>query len=211
VFRVRTAADPATRRIAGSSKASFRSVIGRLVLFAGRAAVGKSTLSASLAQVLPEATLVPEMVFFEWPELEDIGDAFRRKDYPSAELLLDGWSRLLRTVRGAPWIVHDGCWVPLGEDLPWASWDAIVEFTRRTFEIAAPYDPVVFFLHGDEEQIRPRIEARGWADSPSSDGQEWADKLHRILTTAGVEITDLDASRAPDAVLRDALAVLAAV
>lgn len=181
---------------------------GRLVLFAGRAAVGKSTLSASLAQLLPGAAFVPEMVFFEWPELADIGDAFRRKDYPSAELLLDGWSRILRTVGGASWIVHDGCWVPLGEDLPWASWDAIVDFTRRTFEIAAPYHPTVFFLHGDEEQIRPRIEARGWTDPPPCSAQEWADKLHRILTAAGVDITDLDATRPADAVLHDALSVL---
>ena len=181
---------------------------GRLVLFAGRAAVGKSTLSAALARLLPDAAFVPEMVFFDWPELADIGDAFRRKDYPNPELLLDGWSRILRTVGHAPWIVHDGCWVPLGEDLPWASWDAIVEFTRRTFEIAAPYDPTVFFLHGDEEQIRPRIEARGWTDPPPCSGQEWAERLHRILTTAGVDITDLDATRPADAVLRDALAVL---
>lgn len=181
----------------------------RIVLFAGRAAVGKSTLSASLGRLLPDAVFVPEMVFFDWPDLADIGDAFRRKDYPSPELLLDGWSRILRAVDGSQWIVHDGCWVPLGEDLPWASSDAIVEFARRTFEITAPYNPVVFFLHGDEGQIRPRIEARGWTNPAPCDTQEWSDKIHRILTDAGVDIADLDATQPADAVLRDALAVLA--
>jgi hypothetical protein len=183
--------------------------VSRIVMFAGRAAVGKSTLAASLARQLPESAFVPEMVFFEWTELADIGDAFRRKDYPDAQLLLDGWSRILRAVDGAQWIVHDGCWVPLGEDLPWASWDAIVEFARRTFEIAAPYDPALFFLHGDEEQIRPRIKERGWTDPPPCDAQEWSDRLHRILTAAGVHITDLDATRPAEDVLRTALAVLA--
>jgi hypothetical protein len=184
-------------------------VSARILLFAGRAAVGKSTLSASLAQRLPDAAFVPEMVFFEWRELADIGDAFRRKDYPGPQLLLDGWSRMLRAVDGAQWIVHDGCWVPLGEDLPWASWDAIVEFARGAFEIAAPYDPTLFFLHGDEDQIRPRINARGWTDPPPCHAQEWSDRLHRILTAAGVDITDLDATQPAEAVLRDALAALA--
>ena len=50
---------------------------------------------------------------------------------------------------------------------------------------------------------------RGWIDPPPSDGQEWADKIHRILTTAGVDVTDLDATQPADAVLRDALGVLA--
>src|SRR5688500_18631106 len=162
----------------------------RLVLVAGRAAVGKTTLSESLAQYLPEAAFVPELVFFEWPELADIGTAFRRKEYPSAELLLDGWSRILEAVGGAPWIVHVGCWVPLGEDLPWASPDAVVDFARRTVEIAAPYAPTVFFLHGDEAQIRPRIAARGWGDPPPGEAQAWSDRIHRLLTAAGVDITD---------------------
>ena len=182
----------------------------RLVLVAGRAAVGKSTLATAMASHLPEAAFVPELVFFEWPELGDIGDAFRRKDYPGPELLLDGWSRILRAVEGAQWIVHDGCWIPLGEDLPWASWDKVVEFARRTFEIAAPYDPTVFFLHGDDDQIRPRLEARGWAVPPEGDAQRWAAKIHRILTTAEVDITDLDATQPADAVFREALAVLEA-
>ena len=180
----------------------------RLVLLAGRAAVGKSTLSSSLTRLLPEAAFVPELVFFEWSELDDIGDAFRRKDYPGPDLLLDGWSRILRAVDGALWIVHDGCWVPLGEDLPWASWDAIIDFADRTFELAAPYDPVVFFLHGDGAQIKPRIEARGWTVPPESDAQEWSDKIHRILTRTGVTIIDLDATQPVDAVLGDALAAL---
>jgi hypothetical protein len=191
----------------------------RLVLFAGRAAVGKSTLSASLASALPDVAFVPEMVFFEWPELADIGDAFRRKDFPGPELLLDGWSRVLRVASGgsasarAPvpaWIVHDGCWVPLGEDLPWATWDAIVDFARRTFDLSAPHDPVVFFLHGDDAQIRPRIAARGWSADSQVDADAWSDRLHRILTTAGVAVTDLDATQPADKVLADALAVLLA-
>jgi hypothetical protein len=178
-------------------------------MLAGRAAVGKSTLAASLARHLPDTAFVPETVFFEWPELADIGDAFRRKDYPGPELLLDGWSRILRAADGAKWIVHDGCWVPLGEDLPWATCDAIVDFARRTFEIAAPYDPILLYLHGDEEQIRPRIEARGWVDPPPCDAREWSERLHRILTAAGVDITDLDATHPAEQVLADALSVLA--
>ena len=196
------------KRMRPSPTATVAVVGSRLVLFAGRAAVGKSTLSTALAERLPGAVFVPELVFFEWPLLADIGDAFRRKDYPGPDLLLDGWARILRSVEGAPWIVHDGCWVPLGEDLPWATWDAIVDFGRRTLELSAARRPVVFFLHGDEAQIRPRIEARGHAVPPTCDDEAWADRLHRILTAAGADLVELDATRSAEAVLRDALGAL---
>lgn len=180
----------------------------RLVLLAGRAAVGKTTLSTALAQVLPDAAFVPELVFFDVPELADIGDAFRRKEYPGPELLLDGWSRILAANRRATWIVHDGCWVPLGEDLPWATSDAVVDFARRMFEISSAFDPLVFFLHGEDEQIAPRIEARGREVPPAGDAEAWSDKIRRILATVDADVVDLDATRPADAVLRDALAAL---
>ena len=159
----------------------------RLVLVTGTCiGIGKTTLAAGLVSALEHAgidgELVSEHVIFERQDFFGLAEAFRRRQFPGPEDLLAGWSRLVASFPPERCVVHDGSWMPLAEDLPWAqeSWGAIVGYTRRLLEIAAELDPMVLFLEGSAETALARA-AAGRGPGPV---EGWLDYLRRLPTLA---------------------------
>ena len=205
----------------------------RLVMVGGVSpGIGKSTLSSAIAGALEQrgesVAFIEELACLDLP---DIADAFRTKNFPGPAQLLDAFRRLLESAPDSDWIVHDGCWVPLAEDLPWAqdSWDAIVGFARDLKRVTDDYRPIVFFLHGDLAEARGRQLARDgyekvdayvsyvrsftplrqWRDAePLALAQAYANRLRSIWTDAGWELVDISADGSPTDVLKRALDAL---
>jgi len=138
-------------------------------------------------------------------------------------MLLDGLSRVLAAHRDARWIVHDGSWVTLAEDLPWAtaSWDAVVDYARRVADSSG--DLTVVHLEGsitaavarrrardgDERYARSLAHARSYlGDDTMSDVEvvaAGAERIAAIHAAAGIVPITIDADAGPDAALAAAL------
>src|SRR5215472_6491819 len=209
----------------------------RLVMFAGTgAAVGKTSVSTALAETLRrrghKTVFVPELVIFDWPELADLADAFRRRAYPDAGALLGGFSRLLEGLPAAEWIVFDGNWVLLAEDLPWAqaSWEDTVAFARGLRERTTHrYHLTVVYLQLDPAEVISRHRRRDgkaafsrWLnylrrlpalqldpDTPPVEvARAWSRRLREIWVAAGQPLQCVPAVGTPDEVLARVLTVL---
>jgi predicted kinase len=208
---------------------------GTFVQFAGTSCgAGKSTLSRALAAWLgPRAEFVEEDALFRLPELEGLADHFRRKDYPSAGVLLASFADFLAARPAVDWIVNDGSWVLLAEDLPWAqaSWEALVDYARRLRSAVfdAGLEPLVFFLDAPPEVAVARARRRDGDESFDrwigimrrqaplvgvSGGTEvelvagWCERVRRVWHEAGWSLVDLPAGEPAEVVLEAALAHL---
>jgi hypothetical protein len=183
--------------------------VTRVVMLSGVGGSGKTTLWRGLAGALGErAVFVPELVIFEDPALADIADAFRSKRYPSSAMLLDGWARLLRSHAGADWIVVDGSWVLLAEDLPWAmaSWDAIVDHARQLVDIAGGTEAVtVLHLDVSPATAVARRRVRDGVDVDVAEVRAGAERVAAIYAAAGIVPEVIAADGGPDAARRDTL------
>ena len=118
----------------------------RLVMMEGPPGAGKSTLADGIAAVLgPRADLITEASLFERAEFAAVGNAYRTRVWPTAELLLDAYSRLLEHAARAQRIVV-ACFsaVGLAEELPWAQPDRSSVTTNL---IDARADPEVLQEH----------------------------------------------------------------
>jgi predicted kinase len=209
--------------------------MGTFVQFAGTSCgAGKSTLSRALAARLgASAEFVEEDALFRLPELASLADHFRRKDYPSADVLLSSFAAFLAARPAVDWIVNDGSWLLLAEDLPWAqaSWGALVDYARRLRSAVfdAGLEPLVLFLDappsvavararkrdGDESFDRwigimrrqaPLVGVAGGTEVELVAG--WCERVRRIWHESGWTLVDLPAAEPADVVLEAALAHL---
>jgi thymidylate kinase len=207
-----------------------------LIQFAGTSCgAGKSTLSRALAPALAEAgrsvEFVEEDALFRLPELAWLADRFRRRDFPSAGDLLAAFEAYLAARPDVEWIVNDGSWVLLAEDLPWAqrSREELVAYTRRLRELAAPHDPVVFFLDAPAAVAVARARVRdgderfdSWIAilrrhpplAPLAEGPEvdliagWGAHVRAVFEEAGWPLVPLPAGEPKEVVLAAALEAL---
>ncbi len=165
--------------------------MGRLVLFSGTAgAVGKTTTAQLLVKELTASTIsvefVPEDVIFQSDELTHLADSFRRREFPSADDLLEGFrTAFAAVVASNDWVVHDGAWLLTGEDLPWGqeSWTAIVDYAKRLWEIAEPFDATVIYLSDDVEAVVERFRRR----EGDQKLKRWLASMRRLPAYAHVE------------------------
>ena len=198
----------------------------QFVQFAGTGpGAGKTTLSRALAARLDGAEHVPEDALFSLPELGSLADAFRAKRYPGPDELLAAFERFLAARSpDLRWIVNDGSWLLLAEDLPWAqaSWSAIADFSARLRELAEPWNPVVVFLDTPVARAIARARERDGAESfdrwleamrrlpalaHAADATEtdlaaaWCSRVRMLLDVGGWPVIELDGSVPAEALL----------
>jgi AAA domain-containing protein len=117
----------------------------RLVMFEGPAGAGKSTLAQSLARSRDDIDLMIDHDIFERLEFADVARAYRTKDWPTAQMLLDAFRRVLeRAERAGDVVVSDFSAVGLAEELPWAQPDR-TSVTTNVLDARA--DPEVLAAH----------------------------------------------------------------
>ena len=123
--------------------------------------IGKSTLAEGLAaraqELGQDLDLFGEEQLFTRPAFIEIGRAFRdRRDgqrvYPSAEMLLDGYRRVIDGLGGGG-VIFDWSCLGMISDLPWAEGrpDVLLAHARDVLALAAPLNPVLFNLVADVE------------------------------------------------------------
>ena len=159
-----------------------------------------------------------EDALFSLPELSSLAQAFRSKRYPGPEELLAAFDAFL-AARSADlrWIVNDGSWLLLAEDLPWAqaSWSAIAAFSARLRAMADAWNPVVLYVDTPVERAMARARARDgaeafdrWleamrrlpaladvADAPVTElAAAWCARVRALLDAGGWRVIDLDGS-----------------
>jgi hypothetical protein len=215
-------------------------LISRFVMTTGvSAGIGKSTLTAGLADraaaigVDLELFTVEQM--FTRPTFAGIGRAFRDRTYPTAEMMLVGYARLVSGLTPAGAVIFDWSCLGMVSDLPWAEGrpGVLLSHARDVLEVARPLRPVVLRLVGDVEvavtraatergekwvrryahlaaagapAIRTRTRLAAIAEWTRSQPYE-ALELD-ALRGAGWPIWEIDAMRAADEVLEDAAARL---
>lgn len=165
--------------------------MGRLVLLSGTAgAVGKTTtaqlLVTELAASNASVEFVREDVIFQSEELTHLAAAFRRREFPSADDLLDGFRMTFNAVVASnDWVVHDGAWLLTGEDLPWgqASRTAIVDYARRLWQTAKSLNSTVLYLSDDVEAVVERLRQREGDETL----KRWLATMRRLPAYAHVE------------------------
>jgi hypothetical protein len=103
-----------------------------LVMMAGPAGAGKSTLAGAICAWLGEACeLLPEEAIFERHEFEEVGEAFRSKTFPDTQMMLVAYNRIFARARDARTsIVADWSCIGMIEDLPCAQPDRAALTTR---------------------------------------------------------------------------------
>ncbi len=149
--------------------------------------VGKSTLAEGLAARAPTLgipfDLFGEEQIFTRPAFAEIGSAFReRRDgvrvYPSAEMLLEGYRRVLAGL-GRGGIVFD--WTCLGmiSDLPWAEGrpEVLLAHARAVHALAEPLGPMIVNLVADVEIAVARAAAQR--------GEWWIRRYSRLGSRIG--------------------------
>lgn len=139
---------------------------------------GKSTLARRLEREFARSgrkvRVWPESALFEWTELADLADRFRRRDYPTADHLLDAFERVAGATAADTVWVQDWSWPDLAEDLPWAAeLDALCAFSARMRAAAARLRPIVLYLAADIET--------GLERAVRQRGQAWLARTHRAL------------------------------
>ena len=212
--------------------------MGTFVQFAGTSCgAGKSTLSRALAATLAErggtVEFVEEEAMFRLPELAPLADRFRHKDFPGPEDLLSSFEAFLAARPPVDWIVNDGSWVLLAEDLPWAqsSWSMLVDYADRLREevVRSGHEPFVFFVDtppevavararvrdGDESFDRwialmraqaPLVGLAGATDVELIAG--WCERVRRVWDEAGWSLVDVCGAEPSAVVLAAALEAL---
>ena len=158
----------------------------QFVQFAGTGpGAGKTTLSRALAARLAGAEHVPEDALFSLPELAPLAATFRAGRHPGPGELLDSFARFLAArppeVR---WIVNDGSWLLLAEDLDWAqsAWAGIVDFSMRLRELAAPWHPVVLYVDTPVDVAVARARVRDGVEG----FDRWVASMRRLPALAEV-------------------------
>lgn len=118
----------------------------QLVMMEGPPGAGKSTLAANTARSLgPRADLVTDASLFERAEFADVANAYRTRVWPTAEMLLSAYARVIDRARQEQQIVvADFSAVGLAEELPWAQPDRI---SVTTNVLDARADPDVLEAH----------------------------------------------------------------
>ena len=212
--------------------------MGSFVQFAGTSCgAGKSTLSRALAAALGErgeaVEFVEEEALFRLPELAPLAERFLRKDFPGPDDLLAAFEAFLAARPSVDWIVNDGSWVLLGEDLPWAqaSWEAVVGYARGLREVVVErgLEPRLLFLDAPVEVAVERARRRDgeerfnrWLSysrglpamasmAAASDVEVVAAgcvRVRRILDEAGWAFVSLPAGESKEVVLDAALEAL---
>ncbi len=132
----------------------------RWVMLHGMPGVGKSTLAANLAASITQAggacDLLPEEAIFIRAEFADVGQGFKTKHWPTANIMLHAYQRVLDAARQhRRWIAMDWNCVGMIEDLPWAQPDRT---TLTTTQHAAHADMSVLVTHArDVRALAPDI------------------------------------------------------
>lgn len=152
-------------------------------MMTGPPGAGKSTLSGALAAALRKlgagVDFLSEDAIFSRHEWADVAEAFRARAWPSCELILDAYARLLDTWRGSrSWAVFDGDCLSLIEDLPCAQPDGsgpttlmpevpadfgvLVAHAKRVLSLWSELDPLLLVLRvRTEEATRRAVAQRG--------------------------------------------------
>jgi hypothetical protein len=209
-------------------------LVSRFVMTAGVSpGIGKSTLTAGLARRAGAFGVDLEVFdleqIFTRPAFAAIGRAFRDRTYPTAEMLLDGYARLVGELSRTGAVVFD--WTCLGiiADLPWAEGrsDILLHYARDVLGLARPLQPVVLNLVGDVEVAVARAAAergekwvRRYAHLAAMEATRTRTRLAAItkwiqrqpyealelnaFREAGGPVWEIDAMRPPDEVLDDA-------
>lgn len=152
----------------------------RLVMMDGVApGIGKSTLAASLADVLQDCgaavDLFPEEDLFTRPEFAHAAQGFRDKNFPTPEVFLPAYAATFERMRAQhAWGIFDWNCAGMASDLPWATAEPprLQRLVHDVRNLAAEMSPVVLFLHGDVREATRRAAAER--------GQTWIDRYARI-------------------------------
>jgi hypothetical protein len=193
---------------------------------------GKTTLSRALAAAIAErgrtVELVEELPIFELPELLPLGDRFLRKDFPGPDDLLESCAAYLEARPAVEWVIEDGSWVALAEDIPWAqaSWVDLVDYARRLRALIdrCGFEPVVLWVDTPADVALVRRRERdgdervdGWIDTmgklPALTGRRgevevvagWAERMRRIYVESGWPFSEVPGGAPVDVVLAAAL------
>ncbi len=112
----------------------------------GPPGAGKSTLAEGIAQSLgPRADIITVASLFERAEFAAVGDAYRTRVWPTAQMLLDAYARVLELATTRKQIVvADFSAIGLAEELPWAQPDRVSVTTNM---VDARADPIVLEEH----------------------------------------------------------------
>lgn len=185
----------------------------RLVIVVGSCVgIGKSTFTRALVDELGrcghDALLVPEVDVLNDPALVSLAAGFQTRTYPTSEAILEHLERKFADLPAVDFVVDDGCWLLLAEDLPWAqsSWQDFVDFTHSLLTLARRLDPIVLFLEVSASEAALRRVGRDGRDAHASwlramrrlpalerwrgDSDEnlltaWAERLRGVWTDAG--------------------------
>jgi hypothetical protein len=162
----------------------FVGLVSRFVMTAGVSpGIGKSTLTAGLVSragaVGVELDLFDLEQIFTRPAFAAIGRAFRDRSYPTAEMMLEGYGRLVGELSPTGAVVLD--WTCLGmiADLPWAEGrsDILLHHARDVLRLTRPLRPVVLNLVGDVEVAVARAAAER--------GEKWVRRYARLAAMEG--------------------------
>jgi hypothetical protein len=149
--------------------------------------IGKSTLAEGLA-VRAHALGKPFDLFgeeqiFTRPAFTEIGRAFRERRegvrlYPSAEMLLEGYRRVLAELDGRG-VVFDWTCLAMISDLPWAEGqpEVLLAHARAVHALAEPLAPMVVNLVADVEIAVARAAAQR--------GEWWIRRYSRLGSGIG--------------------------
>lgn len=158
----------------------------RLVMLSGVSmGIGKSTLSEGLARRLREqgeaVDRFGEEQLFTRPDFAAAAaQAFRTREFPSPELLLTTYTKVLDGLREAgAWGVFDWNCAGMAGDLPWAlqDRDRLSRHCREVRELAGDLDPVLLDLIGSARTATERALAER--------GDKWAKRHARMAVDAG--------------------------
>lgn len=155
------------------------SLASRFVMTTGVAVgIGKSTLCVGLVTRAGlaglEVELVDEGQIFSRPAFVEIGRAFRDRTYPTAEMMLQGYTRLVSELGPNRAVLFEWSCLGMVSDLPWAEGrpDALLRHARDVLELTRPLRPMLLNLMGNIEVAVARAAAER--------GEKWIRRYARL-------------------------------